>query len=756
LETRLAINSLPQNGLDLLWRNDVKPGNVVFGMAFYGRSFTLADPSCTEPNGVCQFSTGGIPGSCSATAGILTYQEIAARNNSLDVSTHYDPETTVKYNVYSGSQWVSYDDAQSWNDKKKFLSRRGLSGIMIWAVDQDNGTFSAMEGLMGDFSNLQLEGGRLSPEDAAKLAKAFSAYTGQDCFVTPRCTDGSDGQQGTDQVCGDGFLSVDTAHTPLQAPGHSLHGQCSTGWYRHICCPKDAMPKNCAWNGAPEREVIGCGGRCGSTQFKLNEDSYIDASGQSSCYYGSRYLCCDSTAIISDCIWSSCQGPLANSQDPHCPSGYDYQTFRLDKPDGSRWCSDEYISPVDGSKGSPVHQSFKSALCCPKGQGFANCNWSNDPVIATIDPILNCEPQPCTDKQVKVADALDPPQAPATRPDVTFPVSCDGVSLPPGYDMNFPFCCDPPSKYNKKWPVDPKDLWPGAYDDSSADVLWQYSDEFANNNHDTEKAAPGAEDGTDAYGFVMLDGDAGSLDNSFPSTHTIVRRTREIPNTKRSLLTTNQTILDSVFDHSEEVFHVYCNYNPGSEQCNRIFIDGAEDTIIRLPNHVGEGPFARIIYMRRAESGFQLPDHHIEHRSLQGLHGNPVYEVKIDYNFHAITPKRDDKPVFIRVDYTNLLGYWDEMTTAPGPPSRRAKRSEEEKVASKTDWRGRVKRAATRDANLRKRSGAVNFTAPIDVVAAPDEDVRIERRWWGAFLDWLSRLVSILDLTSLHRIVRRR
>lgn len=42
----------------------------------YGRSFTLADPSCNKPNGVCLFSDGAKEGPCSGASGILTLQEI--------------------------------------------------------------------------------------------------------------------------------------------------------------------------------------------------------------------------------------------------------------------------------------------------------------------------------------------------------------------------------------------------------------------------------------------------------------------------------------------------------------------------------------------------------------------------------------------------------------------------------------------------------------------------------------------------------
>ncbi|KAF0316872.1 glycosyl hydrolase family 18 [Colletotrichum asianum] len=73
-----------ENGLDLPWRNGIQPENVVMGFGFYGRSFTMSDPSCFRPDGVCRFRAGGMPGSCSDTAGVLTYQEIASRNSSVD------------------------------------------------------------------------------------------------------------------------------------------------------------------------------------------------------------------------------------------------------------------------------------------------------------------------------------------------------------------------------------------------------------------------------------------------------------------------------------------------------------------------------------------------------------------------------------------------------------------------------------------------------------------------------------------------
>lgn len=52
-----------ETALDLLWRNDIPSSKVNLGLAFYGRSFTLASASCSEPG--CAYLSAGDAGSCS-------------------------------------------------------------------------------------------------------------------------------------------------------------------------------------------------------------------------------------------------------------------------------------------------------------------------------------------------------------------------------------------------------------------------------------------------------------------------------------------------------------------------------------------------------------------------------------------------------------------------------------------------------------------------------------------------------------------
>lgn len=706
----------------------------------------MSDPGCSKPG--CTFSTSGQPGSCTNTGGILSYSELSSRNGSLDVHTFYDQKSTVKYNVFNGNQWISYDDQQSFLDKKKYLTSRCLGGLMIWAIDQDTQNHDALSGLLGDFSSSQLEGGSLDDKTAAALSDAFGAYTGQNCFVTPTCTDGTDGQKQKDQICPSGTMSVSTAHAPLQAPNHDLHGTCDEGWFRYICCPKKAMPKNCKWNGAPVRSEFGCSGSCSKTQFLLNTDTYVDDKGVGDCFFGTRDLCCDSTQVLEQCYWTGCQGPLL----PETPAACDHpddeysETSRYDQDSGN-FCSAAYVSPVSGAVGSPLTDRFKRGFCCPKNKRYKDCDWDNNPqpkdgeILQYGDQSIFCQPQSCGKGTTAVTKALRPPPSPLENPSHTGQ-SCDGFTIPPGFSQEFHYCCQPPSKYSSDWPVDPKYLFEHYYDAPDDDVMWSYDNEYRNNNNDKSQSNPGDEDGKDAYGFVMLDGAPGSLDNDFPDSHTITTRSiDQLKIKKRSMLTTNTTIMDSTFEHAEQTVYVYCNFPQQSKECQKVWYKGVEDTIIRLPAHIGEGPYARIVSFETAEPGYQLPYHHVEARSLEG-NTSPVYKMKLDYDFHLI--KRDDV-VNMRVDFTNLLGYWDDVTDEPASKRKRDAYADH---LSQPEWRSKIGKAKGRHAELRKRKIVSSHGATTTDMG--NESRSLEKRWFGKFFDWLGRLVRILPSFACH------
>ncbi|CAG8979165.1 hypothetical protein HYALB_00000299 [Hymenoscyphus albidus] len=124
-------------GLELLWRNNINPGRVNLGLGFYGRSFTMKDPSCMSPG--CGFSGPGKAGRCTGTSGVLSGLEIREIIAS-GATVKTDEAAAVKIVTWDTDQWVSWDDEETLKKKVEYVNKRCLGGTMIWAIDLDDGS----------------------------------------------------------------------------------------------------------------------------------------------------------------------------------------------------------------------------------------------------------------------------------------------------------------------------------------------------------------------------------------------------------------------------------------------------------------------------------------------------------------------------------------------------------------------------------------------------------------------------------------
>uniref|UniRef100_A0A8H7XJL8 Chitinase n=1 Tax=Psilocybe cubensis TaxID=181762 RepID=A0A8H7XJL8_PSICU len=132
--------------VQLFQRVGVPLEKIVLGMGFYGRTFQLTDPTCTTPG--CHFSGPAPGGPCTASDGILSFAEIeqiVAQSNSTPV---YDKTAQVKYLVYDDDNWVSYDDAVTFQAKVSWAKGAGLGGLMVWALDLDDFDSTANNALL--------------------------------------------------------------------------------------------------------------------------------------------------------------------------------------------------------------------------------------------------------------------------------------------------------------------------------------------------------------------------------------------------------------------------------------------------------------------------------------------------------------------------------------------------------------------------------------------------------------------------------
>lgn len=107
------------------------------GLGFYGRSFTMADPSCMEAG--CEFSAAGTAGECTGTAGVLSAAEIV-QIIADGATVTLDAGAAVEIVTWDTDQWVSWDDTTTLGMKVDYANERCLGGVMIWAIDLDDGT----------------------------------------------------------------------------------------------------------------------------------------------------------------------------------------------------------------------------------------------------------------------------------------------------------------------------------------------------------------------------------------------------------------------------------------------------------------------------------------------------------------------------------------------------------------------------------------------------------------------------------------
>ncbi|KAL2829474.1 hypothetical protein BDW59DRAFT_178440 [Aspergillus cavernicola] len=661
-----------ENGVDLLRRNNINLFKVSLGMGFYGRTFTLADPKCSEPG--CVFSDAGLRGECSGESGILTFKEIMARQRRLNQKVvKYDEDSGVKYMIYDEDQWITYDDEESFEKKREMLEKECFGGVMIWAIDQDTEDFQALTGLLGDkwVTDELFEGGDLSDEEKEALVDEMGGLTGDGCYVTSGCVGGEPTIEGNPN-CNKGDVVVAIVHSPTES-FHELYGllshaadTCGLGQYKRVCCPADSPAVNCQSVGMPEGDSTKCtGGKaeetCGNGRYELITDRYVDAVGQTKCSSGAISVCCDAAPELQKCHWSPCT------------------VFHT--------CSDGYAQPI-ATRGDFCDEGEAQNFCCELDAALDNCHWvpevetyeqseDDDITLINLPSIEECSKSGCPSTQFTAAKAKLPDRSAGKR------APCDYYS--PG--IRHHLCCDPDP--NRDLPFDLKKIFPNPIEE---DVIYRYTDNYGNNDHDPD--GPDEVDvGDDPYGFIVLDGDEGALQGEFSSNFIFTRSDDGSGNPirKRETLTRDDpNLVDWVFEHEESSHLIYCRRGR-DKKCDKVFLGGAADTIITLPRHIGSGPYARIVSIEPVHLHY-LSDFHKSKRAIEG-HDSIVYNLTFDYRFELI--KREDSTVNMRIDYTNLVPYWDEIT------------GEESDV-------GKEKRA-----------------------------LRAEKRWWGGFSDWLAKLTTV-------------
>ncbi|KUJ13269.1 glycoside hydrolase [Mollisia scopiformis] len=271
-----------RQGLDLLWRNNVNPANVNMGLGWYGRSFTLSDPSCNRPG--CVFSSGGNPGECTKSAGTLSNAEILRIIHTKGLTPEMDSVAGVKW-VSWGNQWVSYDDGETIALKIDAANRWCLGGKLIWAIDQDDTAHSSNRDLLGIGPSNGISAEVAAAMKAAQQQAEIQATVRNSCYWS--FCGGS---------CAQGYFPETTAKG--QVLGISRHTVCTGDEYQTLCCAPGTNTGTCSWEGWRGVGLSCMQGGCSDSssslvamntnQFVLNSDLNINLT----CSGGSQYYCC--------------------------------------------------------------------------------------------------------------------------------------------------------------------------------------------------------------------------------------------------------------------------------------------------------------------------------------------------------------------------------------------------------------------------------------------------------------------------------
>lgn len=126
-----------------LWFDSLNPAKINFGLAMYGRGYTLADASCNSMG--CSFAEASKPGVCTGFDGVLSLVEIKNLLKEKGWTSRYNSDALMK-ELVNGDQWIGYDDEETFAAKLAWADSRCFGGSMVWGIDYGVGAVGGSEG----------------------------------------------------------------------------------------------------------------------------------------------------------------------------------------------------------------------------------------------------------------------------------------------------------------------------------------------------------------------------------------------------------------------------------------------------------------------------------------------------------------------------------------------------------------------------------------------------------------------------------
>ncbi|RDH28098.1 hypothetical protein BDQ94DRAFT_175094 [Aspergillus welwitschiae] len=125
------------NSLSMITKAGVPNSKIVAGLASYGRSFGMVDPSCYGPE--CKFKgpeSAAMPGQCTQTPGYIANAEIDDwLQGDQNITTYFDHVSRSTISYSANGTWVAYTDDNERNNRiTEWWYNRTVLGTSLWAI----------------------------------------------------------------------------------------------------------------------------------------------------------------------------------------------------------------------------------------------------------------------------------------------------------------------------------------------------------------------------------------------------------------------------------------------------------------------------------------------------------------------------------------------------------------------------------------------------------------------------------------------
>ncbi|GAP85921.1 putative glycosyl hydrolases family 18 protein [Rosellinia necatrix] len=482
--------------------------------------------------------------------------------------------------------------------------------------------------------------------------------------------------------CNPGWVKV--THQPCG--GAKFLTRHSTEEDSELCCPLDGAPSedDCRWRGS----APSCNGHCQENEVTVELNRWGDGKY---CEDGNKAYCCD-TSLDNTCYWTGA-GSRCNGDDVAITFA---GTFL------------ERLADIAGTFFGLVGLVLEEALdeanidllklyCCPKkdASNWENCAWYG-------------KPGSCFDNHCPVGHSVQ----------LTTNAYGEGEDCGIRLERSRVFCCDPAGGQSPFLPVSLDKLFPNPPEGDDVDTDYELE---TDDTWGTGTAKVSDDEPSDAaFQFVVMASPEElqtSLDRRDGS-HWLLNCEN----------TTNVEELQKV--------KMICTDVSENSNCHKIGLGhGVPGTILQMPPNCGIGKYAVAVDMTPS------PHQILPRRVRRSLSHRPiVYDLTFDYDFTRVP--RDIGDTQVRIDFSNEVGYWDEVVAAAAS-KRKSKRSLDEFHGNHVRW---LEEEYRDDAHFG--------------LASRDE---LHARWFGSdILEWLREMLSptisreyrhVLDKVYLLKIV---